>query len=116
MRRKSTWRWVGLALLGLVVAVGVAFVASGLASRQIGLASEPIDAGRALAPAVQTRTEPHRATPAPPAGTGEPSESAPTIERTPPVEAPPPVEAQPPVEAPPPAQTGDEGGGGHADD
>jgi hypothetical protein len=110
MRQKSTLRWVGLALLGIVVAVGVAFVASGLASRQIGLASEPIDAGRALAPAVQTG--PHRAAPAPSRQRGRP---APTTGRTPPVETQPPVETRPPVESSPPAQT-DEGDGGQADD
>ena len=50
MSTPSTLRWVGLALLGILVAVGVAIAASSLASREIGLASEPIDAGQALAP------------------------------------------------------------------
>jgi hypothetical protein len=45
-------KWVGLALIGLLIAAAVAIAASRLASQQIGLASEPISAGDALAPAV----------------------------------------------------------------
>jgi hypothetical protein len=44
-------RWTGLALLGIVIAAVVSVAASRLASQQIGLASEPISAGDALAPA-----------------------------------------------------------------
>jgi hypothetical protein len=44
-------RWTGLALLGIVIAAAVSIAASRLASQQIGLASEPISAGDALAPA-----------------------------------------------------------------
>ena len=51
MSSRATIKWVGLALLGLLVAAGVAIAASNLASQQIGLASEPISAGDALAPA-----------------------------------------------------------------
>jgi hypothetical protein len=62
-------RWLGLALLGIVVAAAVAIAASRLASQQIGLASEPVSAGDALAPAAERkagRTEHrHRATRAP---------------------------------------------------
>lgn len=43
-------RWLGLALLGIVVAALVAVLASRLVSQQIGLASEPVSAGDALAP------------------------------------------------------------------
>jgi hypothetical protein len=46
-------RWLGLALLGIVVAAVVAIAASRLASQQIGLASEPVSAGDALAPAAE---------------------------------------------------------------
>jgi hypothetical protein len=59
-------RWVGLALLGILIAAGVSVAASRLASQQIGLASEPISAGDALAPAVgahpgrQPRSGSHR--------------------------------------------------------
>ncbi len=51
MNSRATIKWVGLALAGLLVAAGVAIAASNLASQQIGLASEPISAGDALAPA-----------------------------------------------------------------
>jgi hypothetical protein len=50
MRASSTLKWIGLALLGVAVAAAVAIAASNLASRQIGLASESISAGDALAP------------------------------------------------------------------
>ena len=43
-------RWFALALLGVFVAALVAVLASRLVSQQIGLASEPISAGDALAP------------------------------------------------------------------
>jgi hypothetical protein len=42
--------WVLLAVLGLVVAIAVGVAASELTSRRIGLSSEPIRAGDALAP------------------------------------------------------------------
>lgn len=51
MRVSATFKWIGLALLGIAVAAVVAIAAGNLASRQIGLASEPITAGEALAPA-----------------------------------------------------------------
>jgi hypothetical protein len=51
----ATVRWLGLALLGILIAAGVAYAASRLASQQIGLASEPISAGDALAPTLQPR-------------------------------------------------------------
>jgi hypothetical protein len=47
----TTLRWVALALLGLLVAIAVGIAASELTSRRIGLSSEPIRAGDALAPA-----------------------------------------------------------------
>ncbi|HWB69545.1 MAG TPA: hypothetical protein VG518_06175, partial [Solirubrobacterales bacterium] len=43
-------KWIALALLGLAIAGGVALAASRLASQQIGIASESIKAGKALAP------------------------------------------------------------------
>ncbi|MFI5027900.1 MAG: hypothetical protein ACHQCF_02825, partial [Solirubrobacterales bacterium] len=48
----STLRWIGMALAGILIAALVAVLATNLASRQIGLASEPISAGTNLAPAV----------------------------------------------------------------
>ncbi|HEX7059516.1 MAG TPA: hypothetical protein VF176_06660 [Solirubrobacterales bacterium] len=50
MKATASLKWVGLALLGIFVAAAVAVAASRLASREIGLASEPISAGRELAP------------------------------------------------------------------
>lgn len=49
---RSTLRMIALALAGILVAAAVAVVAGQLASRQIGLASEPVSAGDDLAPAV----------------------------------------------------------------
>ena len=46
----ATWRWVLLAIVGLAVAVAVGIVASKVTSQRIGLASEPLKAGEALAP------------------------------------------------------------------
>jgi len=42
--------WVALALLGIVVAVAISIAASRLSSQRIGLSSEPLSAGRQLAP------------------------------------------------------------------
>ncbi len=47
----TTVRWVGLALLGIAIAAAVSVAASRLSSQNIGLASEPLSAGRSLAPA-----------------------------------------------------------------
>lgn len=52
MKLPATAKWIGLALLGLVIAAAVAIAASNLVSQQIGIASESISAGDALAPAV----------------------------------------------------------------
>jgi hypothetical protein len=52
MRISATWKWVALALLGLLIAGAVAVAASRLASEQIGIASESVSAGDRLAPVV----------------------------------------------------------------
>lgn len=52
----ATTKWIALALLGLAIAAGVAFLATRLASEQIGIASESISAGYDLAPAVNSAT------------------------------------------------------------
>jgi hypothetical protein len=49
MTSAATLRLIALAVAGILVAAGVAVLASNLASRQIGLASEPISAGDQLA-------------------------------------------------------------------
>jgi hypothetical protein len=56
MRLPATVKWISLALLGLVIAAAVALAASNLAGQQIGIASESISAGDALAPAIGTTT------------------------------------------------------------
>jgi hypothetical protein len=60
-------RWTVLALLGLTVAAGISVAASKLVSQRIGLASEPLSAGRELAPPVRDERSNHRASrPTPP--------------------------------------------------
>jgi hypothetical protein len=49
----ATWKWIVLALVGLLIAAGVAVAASRLASEQIGIASESVSAGDQLAPVVR---------------------------------------------------------------
>jgi hypothetical protein len=115
----TTMRWVGLALLGVAIAVGVSIAASGLVSQQIGLASEPITAGDALAPQAAVGAKHHQGS-----GRNTQSKKTPTSHTHPPptatspetTEAQPPVtEPEPPVESNPPGGEGDHGGGG-ADD
>lgn len=97
MRVPATMRWLGLALLGILIAVGVSIAASRLASQQIGLASQPISAGDALAPAAQQRPKRHRP--------GQRSGNSKTTTSTEPSRAPsaPPVSSEPPAYSPPPS-------------
>jgi hypothetical protein len=44
--------WIGLALLGILAAAAISIAASNLSSQQIGISSEPLSAGRNLAPPV----------------------------------------------------------------
>jgi hypothetical protein len=95
--------------LGLPIAVGISIAASGLVSQQIGLASEPITAGDALAPQVERTThgqKPRHVKPVEPPTT--------TTEAQPPATEPEP-EPEPQVESNPPGGEGDHGGG-DADD
>jgi len=129
VRVPATIRWVALALLGLLIAAGVSIAASSLASQQIGLASEPISAGDALAPQASSRANRHEGTrhKASPAKT--PTEPAPAETTAPPPAstepkppaAPPstvPVVPAPPSGSSPSGSEQDHGGGGsgHADD
>ncbi len=66
MISRPTLKWLALAGLGLLIAVAIAIAGSRLASRQIGLSSEPIRAGDALAPRV-SRTPTEKPTPVVPA-------------------------------------------------
>jgi hypothetical protein len=54
MNFSAITKWIALALLGLAIAAAVAIAASNLVSRQIGIASESVSAGDALAPAVES--------------------------------------------------------------
>lgn len=118
----ATFKWIGLALLGLAIAAAVAIAASHLTSQQIGLASESITAGDKLAPAARstdagkrpanrshTGTTPATTTPA----------SPPTTTVTPPPTVPPPVTTAPPSSSDSGDDHGSSGGhvgGGGADD
>ena len=62
----ATAKWVLLALAGLAIAIAIAIAAANLTSQQIGIASESVSAGDALAPALQA-----------PVGNGGPSEKTP---------------------------------------
>lgn len=57
MSMPATAKWVLLALLGLAIAIGVAIAAANLTSQQIGIASESVSAGDALAPALSVPGE-----------------------------------------------------------
>lgn len=122
MKVPASLRWAGLALLGIVIAAAVSVAASRLASQQIGLASEPISAGDALAPARQE----HRPVPVKSQSTNNrnPNKHANGTHLTPPPTAPAlpatPVEStpSPPAEEVEPSHSGGDGehGGGGADD
>jgi len=58
--------WILGALAGVVLAAGVTYAASSLSTQRIGLSSEPVNAGRELAPrATATRTPTSTPTPKP---------------------------------------------------
>lgn len=90
MRIPETAKWIGLALLGLAISAAVAIAASNLVSEQIGIASESVSAGDALAPAVEsaarragggeTETGTGTGTGNTPAAAGEPEAPAATAE------------------------------------
>lgn len=115
----AVFRWIGLALLGIVVAAVVSIAASRLASQQIGLASQPVSAGDALAPAaerkagrVEHRRAHARAKRQRRGGTQRPAEPAPQPEE--PEEAIAPVSPAPEAQlrrAPSPAQPAEPGAG-----
>jgi hypothetical protein len=54
MKLSATTKWIGLALCGLAISAVVAIAASNLVSQQIGITSESVAAGDALAPAVES--------------------------------------------------------------
>ncbi len=57
MSLSATAKWILLALAGLAIAIGVAIAAANLASQQIGIASESVSAGDALAPSLSVPAE-----------------------------------------------------------
>jgi len=62
--RRRTAAWVGIALVGLVLAAGLTSAAAQLSNQRVGLSSEPLTAGDALAP-TPTPTPTRTATPRP---------------------------------------------------
>jgi hypothetical protein len=131
MKVPATLRWLGLAMLGILIAAAVSVAASRLASQQIGLASQPISAGDALAPA--SREKPRHPRPAQPKRHGGAQQAAPTT-TTPPAPSPTTTTTTPEPTSPEPAppsstesrsgshdgehggSSGGGGGGGGADD
>lgn len=130
MSLPGTVKWVLLALVGLAIAIGVAIAAANLTSQQIGIASESVSAGDALAPSLHVPAEKKPGEgpgqrPEPPEGTAPTAPAEPpTIPFEEPIE-----EASPPEEAAePPAESesqgegesdsrgGGGGGGGDSDD
>jgi hypothetical protein len=125
MRLPASLRWIGLALLGLLIATAVALAATSLISRQIGIDSESISAGDALAPAFGHAGERQggKAEGAPEsekgdagAPTDEGTAGGPEAEPEPESEPEPEVEAEPEVQAEPEPQPGNEASESGSDD
>lgn len=120
MTPSPTVKWVALALVGLLIAAAVAVLGSSLASRQIGLSSEPLRAGDALAP--PTIRQPATEKPANPEGNGPAStpNSPPANPGGPSIPTAPTEPAAPPSEPPAPSEpaepTGDHRDGEGGDD
>lgn len=122
MSSRATIKWVGLALAGLLVAAGVAIAASNLASQQIGLASEPISAGDALAPAASqnrghspqspVHAQGDHTTPTAPTTTPEPQPTTPIPTPEPEVTTPTTPEGEPTTPTSPSNSARDDHGGG----
>jgi len=66
--------WILGALAGVVLAAGVTYAASSLSTQRIGLSSEPVNAGRELAPHPHLHADPE----------AEEEEAAPEAHRHPP--------------------------------
>lgn len=117
----TTVRWVALALLGLLIAAGVSIAASSLVSQQIGLDSEPISAGDALAPQASTRPNRpgprHKRSPTETPAAPAPAETTAPSPASPEPQSPSTVPA-PPTGSIPSGGEQDHGGeaSGHADD
>jgi outer membrane biosynthesis protein TonB len=107
-------KWVLLALVGLAIAIGVAIAAANLTSQQIGIASESVSAGDALAPSLHVPAEEKPQSEGHDHGPEEPT--TPTIPAEPPATTPE-EEITPPEEAvePPSEGKNDDYGGGSSD-
>jgi hypothetical protein len=125
VRLPATVRWIVLALLGVLIAAGVSIAASSLVSQQIGLDSEPISAGDALAPQAPSPAHRHKEDrqKAPPAKTPTAPPPAETTVPPPASTEPQPPSTVPVVPAPPSGSTPSGGeqdhgseAGGRADD
>ena len=109
-------KWVLLALVGLAIAIGVAVAAANLTSQQIGIASESVSAGDALAPSLRVPGEEK-----PQQGEGR-DHGGPEETTTAPAESPttttPGEEITPPGEetVEPPSEGGSDDYGGHGSD
>ena len=120
MTPNPTLKWVALALVGLLIAAAVAVLGSSLASRQIGLSSEPLRAGDALAP--PTISQPTTGKPANPEGNGpaptsKPQPASPEGPSVPTAPSEPVAPAQePPATSAPAEPTGDQHEGEGGDD
>lgn len=112
MRLAASAKWVLLALVGLAIAIGVAIAAANLTSQQIGIASESVSAGDALAPSLKV---PAGEKPRPERGDNPgPEEETPTTTGESPTTG---EEFTPPEEVaePPTGSGGDDHGGGGSD-
>lgn len=114
MTLPATAKWVLLALLGVAIAIGVAIAAANLTSQQIGIASESVSAGDALAPALSVPGE------GPPSGRGHdhgpeegPSATTPSEPTSPTGEEPAPPSGE---SGEPQGETRGDDSGGHGSD
>src|SRR4051794_23372702 len=85
MRRRAALLWTLAAIAGVFLAAGVTLAASQLSRVQVGLSSEPLQAGEALAPTPtatpkpQTKPKPRRRTKPKPTPTATPT-AVPTVD------------------------------------
>ncbi len=116
MSLSPTVKWVLLALVGLAIAIGVAVAAANLTSQQIGIASESVSAGDALAPALHVPGE--GKTQGEGRDRGGPEKPTTTGSAEPPTATAPGEEATPPSEeaVEPPSEGGSDDYGGHGSD
>jgi hypothetical protein len=104
--RLTAIRWIALALAGLAVAAGVSLAASQLVSERIGLAAEPVSAGKELVPTESGQGPDAHGNERSPAGgptSTTPTTTAPSV----------PTTTTPPATTPPAPPPADDSSGGH---